>query len=231
MLRHVMARPANADAAATRARILESAVTLFARHGVGTTSVRDIAGAAGVSLAMVGHYFGSKDELYEASIEAVYTELAAMNQQLGAELVAAGSPRELLSRPVVVAFQFARKHRAAVRLLVRSAVSTGEVHPRGRRLLMTALDVVTTALGARLGRPPGELRLALQSVVFLVARYAAQDERELAAVVGVPIAERRRAVEAVEAHLVELALGLFGLSGAAAAPEREQQERQQQQDP
>ena len=112
----------------------------------------------------------------------------------------------------MTSFRFAREHRTAVRLLVRAAVSSGELHPRGRKLLLEALDVVSTAVGARLERPPSDLRLPLQSVVFLVARYAAQDERETAAVVGVPVREKHRVREAVEAHLVRVALDLFGLS-------------------
>ena len=205
-----MARPANADAEATRARILESAVTLFAEHGLGSTSVRDVAGAAEVSLAMVGHYFGSKDELYDACLGAIYAELSTMNEQFARELATQVPPEELIARAVAIAFRFARKHRTAVRLMVRAAVSTGELHPRGRQLLMNALEVVSTTLGARLDRPASELRLALQSVVFLVARYAAQDEGEHAAVVGLPARERRHAVEAVEKHLVRLASDAFG---------------------
>jgi AcrR family transcriptional regulator len=204
-----MGRPVNADAEATRARILQSAVALFAEHGLGSTSVRDVAGAAGVSLAMVGHYFGSKDDLYEACIGAMYAELAAMKDELGRELGSDGSLDELLGRAVVVSFRFARAHRTAVRLLVRAAVSTGELNPQGRKLLMSALDVVSTAVGARIGRPAGELRLPIQSLVFLVARYAAQDESELAAVVGVPAREKKRVVERLEQHLVDVALTLF----------------------
>jgi AcrR family transcriptional regulator len=206
-----MGRPANADAEATRARILQSAVTLFAEHGLGSTSVRDVAGAADVSLAMVGHYFGSKDELYDACIGAIYAELATMNDQLTWELAAQGPPGELFARAVAVSFRFAREHRTAVRLLVRAAVSSGELHPRGRKLLMSALDAVSGALGARLGRPASELRLALQSVVFLVARYAAQDEKELAAVVGLSQREKHHAIEAVEEHLIGVALDAFGV--------------------
>jgi AcrR family transcriptional regulator len=204
-----MSRPVHADAEATRSRILESAVTLFAEHGLGSTSVRDVAGAAGVSLAMVGHYFGSKDDLYEACIGAMYAELAQMKDALGRELASDGALDELLGRAVVVSFRFAREHKTAVRLLVRAAVSTGELHPEGRKLLLSALDVVSTAVGARIGRPASELRLPIQSLVFLVARYAAQDERELAAVVGVPVREKKRLYEAVEAHLVGVALHLF----------------------
>src|SRR5260221_13397069 len=47
-----MARPPNADADATRRRILQSAITLFSDRGIGETSVRDVVAASGVSLAM-----------------------------------------------------------------------------------------------------------------------------------------------------------------------------------
>jgi AcrR family transcriptional regulator len=207
-----MSRPVNADADATRQRMLEAAVELFAERGLGGTSVRDVAGASGVSLGMVSHYFGSKDDLYDACIDATYTELSAMKGVLAGELASAAPLAELFGRAVVTGFRFAREHRTAVRLLVRAAVSSGELHPRGRKLLLEALDVVSTVVGARLGRPPAELRLPLQSVVFLVARYAAQDEGETAAVVGVPTREKHRAREAVEDHLVRVALDLFGLS-------------------
>jgi AcrR family transcriptional regulator len=211
-----MARPVNADADATRQRMLGAAVQLFAERGLGSTSVRDVAGAAGVSLAMVHHYFGSKDELYDACIDATYAELSAMKGVLALELASAAPLPELFARAVVTSFRFAREHRTAVRLLVRAAVSSGELHPRGRKLLLEALDVVSTAVGARLERPAAELRLPLQSVVFLVARYAAQDERETAAVVGVPVREKHRVRETVEAHLVRVALDLFGLSTRGA---------------
>jgi len=207
-----MSRPVNADADATRGRMLDAAVQLFAERGLGSTSVRDVAGAAGVSLAMVHHYFGSKDDLYDACIDATYAELSAMKGALALELASTAPLGELFARAVVTSFRFAREHRTAVRLLVRAAVSSGELHPRGRKLLLEALDVVSTAVGARLERPPSELRLPLQSVVFLVARYAAQDEGETAAVVGVPAREKRQAREAVEQHLVRVALDLFGLS-------------------
>jgi AcrR family transcriptional regulator len=206
-----MARPVNADADATKKRILESAVTLFAERGMGSTSVRDVAGAAGVSLAMVSHYFGGKDALYDACVDAMYAELSAMSGALSAELASDASLEELFARAVVASYRFAREHRRAVRLLIQAAASSGELNPRGRELLLGALDVVAGAVGARVGRPPRELRLPLQSVVFLVARYAAQDEGELADVVGVPPREKHRAQAAVEAHLVRVAVDLFGL--------------------
>ncbi|MFL6105440.1 MAG: TetR family transcriptional regulator [Marmoricola sp.] len=52
----------------TRAAILEAARGLFAENGFSGTSVRAVAGAAGVDPALVHHYFGSKDDLFVAAL-------------------------------------------------------------------------------------------------------------------------------------------------------------------
>jgi AcrR family transcriptional regulator len=52
-----------------REHILTSAEKLFAEKGFDGTSVRDIAQLAGVNLAMISYYFGSKEKLLEALIE------------------------------------------------------------------------------------------------------------------------------------------------------------------
>lgn len=207
-----MARPVNADADETRRRMLDEATRLFSDQGLAGTSVREVAAASGVSLAMVHHYFGSKDALYDACIDATYAELVAMKEELARELATKAPLERVFSLGVVASYRFARRHRTAVRLLLRAAVSSGELNPRGRRLLLEALDLVSAAVGARLRRPASELRLPLQSVVFLVARYAAQADAEAAAVVGLPGRDKARVQEALETHLVDVALSLFGIT-------------------
>lgn len=49
--------------------ILTEAEKLFAEKGFDGTSVRDIAHNAGVNLAMISYYFGSKEKLLESLIE------------------------------------------------------------------------------------------------------------------------------------------------------------------
>jgi AcrR family transcriptional regulator len=73
--------PTNADAAAktakgnqTRARILESALTLFLERGYGETTMRAVADAAGVSLGNAYYYFESKEELVQAFYERSHRE-------------------------------------------------------------------------------------------------------------------------------------------------------------
>lgn len=58
-------RPGSPD---TRGAVLASARTLFAERGFAGTSVRAVAGAAGVDAALVHHYFGTKRELFLAAV-------------------------------------------------------------------------------------------------------------------------------------------------------------------
>jgi TetR/AcrR family transcriptional regulator len=53
-------------------RILEAAIRLFARQSFAGTGVRQIAGEAGVNLAMVSYYYGSKVGVLEAIIEEAF---------------------------------------------------------------------------------------------------------------------------------------------------------------
>ncbi len=54
------------EAQATLGRILDSAQSCFAERGYAGTSLRWVAENAGVTQPLVSHYFGSKDQLFEA---------------------------------------------------------------------------------------------------------------------------------------------------------------------
>jgi AcrR family transcriptional regulator len=212
-----MPRPIHADAEATRRRILERAVALFSDQGAGATSIRDIARAADVSLAMVHHYFGSKDGLYAACVDAMYAELAELRAHLEAALGRGGSVAELVERAVREGFRFARAHQTAVRLLMRSVVTAGELdEARQRDVQMPFLGKTSELIAALLARPAADLRLPIQSIVSLTARYALGTERELALVSGLGERYAGRAERAVEDHLVSVALAVLGLDATSS---------------
>jgi AcrR family transcriptional regulator len=64
--------PRARNAEATRAAILEAAKALFARVGYDLTSLRDIAVEAGADAALVKRYFGGKEALFRAALEASF---------------------------------------------------------------------------------------------------------------------------------------------------------------
>ncbi|MFI7605173.1 TetR family transcriptional regulator [Micromonospora sp. NPDC049366] len=67
MARRTGRRPGNPD---TREAILDAARAAFAERGFDAASIRAIAAAAGVDPALVHHYFGSKDQLFLAAMQA-----------------------------------------------------------------------------------------------------------------------------------------------------------------
>jgi AcrR family transcriptional regulator len=62
--------PRRRDAEATKAAILEAARYAFSHASYDQVGLRDIAARAGVDVALVSRYFGSKEDLFEAAITA-----------------------------------------------------------------------------------------------------------------------------------------------------------------
>ena len=84
-------RPGNQD---TRASILDAARRTFAEKGFDKASIRAIAGDAGVDPALVHHYFGTKEQLFLAVMDApinpaelIPQALAGPHEQAGVRLV------------------------------------------------------------------------------------------------------------------------------------------------
>ena len=63
---------------AAQVRVITAALDLFARHGVGGTSLQMIADEIGVTKAAVYHQFNTKDEIVLAAAEAELARLAAV---------------------------------------------------------------------------------------------------------------------------------------------------------
>ena len=63
------------DSVKTRGTLLEAARRRFAVQGYSVTTVRDVADDAGVNVALIARYFGSKQGLFEACLEEAVQEL------------------------------------------------------------------------------------------------------------------------------------------------------------
>ena len=66
----------------SQAKILDSAQTLFLERGFDGTSMSAIAKDSGVTQSMIHHYFGSKQDLWQAVKKDAYDEYLAHQQQL-----------------------------------------------------------------------------------------------------------------------------------------------------
>jgi TetR/AcrR family transcriptional regulator, biofilm operon repressor len=73
-----MARPQNASGERTRQAIMDAALTLFGERGFFGTSIRDIAGAVGITESAIYNYFPGKTELFEALFSAEQASVMKM---------------------------------------------------------------------------------------------------------------------------------------------------------
>ena len=62
----------NNDQQSSKERILVSAVKMFARKGYASTGMRELAEDAGVNLAMINYFFGTKKELLKVILETFF---------------------------------------------------------------------------------------------------------------------------------------------------------------
>jgi AcrR family transcriptional regulator len=203
-----MARPVAADAEATKARILAAATALIAERGIDGTTVRDVAAHAGVSLATVLHYFTSKDGLHAAVVAAMDEELLRLRDALVGGLRPGLARDAVLDDVVRRAWDFARAHRVAHRIVLRTVLDGGGM-PKARidSLMIPSLDDASAILAAVFDVDPLRARLTVQSLVQLSARYAVASDDELCAVTGADDVDT--AAARVGDHLVDLARGLL----------------------
>ncbi|MGB6753269.1 MAG: TetR/AcrR family transcriptional regulator [Xanthobacteraceae bacterium] len=90
------------DAAATRARILQAAMQEFAAKGLDATRIEDIADLAVANRRMTYYYFGSKEGLYLAALEAAYFELVEVEERIDVDAL---GPIEAITAMVQAKFE------------------------------------------------------------------------------------------------------------------------------
>ncbi|KUN26732.1 TetR family transcriptional regulator [Streptomyces corchorusii] len=166
-------RPPRTESAGTRDRILTAAREEFSARGYEKTSVRGIAKAAGVDSALVHHYFGTKEQIFEAAVEVAFAP--ALDAP---EAVAEGPPDavgERLTRFVFGVWENPTT-RTPLLAIVRSAVNNDTAAAVFRRLVATQM---LRRIAARLELPDAELRAELaaaQLVGCAMLRYVIKVE-------------------------------------------------------
>jgi len=212
-----MARPIQANAEATRGRVLAAACTLFAGRGLADVTTREIAKSAEVSLATMHHYFGGKAELYEACIHAAYADLGTLADELEAAMttLAAGSTlHSLLDMSIRRAYEFARRHRLQVRLLMRIILDKGEADPDLReRYQLPLLERGVSLLATATGKAESDVRITFLALHHLIVHFSLTSAREIAIVTGNPEASPEACVSLVEDYIVSMAITQLGLQG------------------
>ena len=156
---------------ATNAVILDAAQELFSERGYSAVSVRDIAGRAGVSHALVHRYLGSKADIFRTVL--------ARNEH--AILAAAPGNPDLLESASLMLRQGLAHGRSHIRLIVRSAMS-GLAYDRTTGRFEATERLIELAERAAASAPPAERaekdldpRIVIACVVALFLGWAATE--------------------------------------------------------
>jgi len=125
-----------------RSDILASAAELFARKGVGATTVREIADAVGMLSGSLYHHFESKDAIV-AEILTGY--LRAIQDRYAAVLASGKSPAESLHDLVLTSLEVASEQPGATTIYQNERAYLRE-RPRFAAVLAGAADIQRTWL-------------------------------------------------------------------------------------
>lgn len=123
-----------------RDRVLDSALDLFAEHGVNGTSLQMIADRLGVSKAAVYYQFHSKDEIVLAVVQPVFDDLARL-VRIAEAISSPDAQRDVAVSGMV---EMAVRHRRLTAVFHGDPVIDSLVHNRSE--LQDTIERITTIL-------------------------------------------------------------------------------------
>lgn len=170
----------------TRETILDAARASFAEVGYNGSTIRRIAGLAGVDPSLVIHYFGTKQDLFAACV-ALPISPAALIERVFVEGAADDSVAERLTRLFFEVWEHPDSRQALLGQL-RAAFETGQPPPMAEFVV----DAVISRIGEFLDGPDAELRMELPAsnlVGIAVLRYVVAIEPLASATVDSLVAE------------------------------------------
>jgi AcrR family transcriptional regulator len=140
-----------------RRQLLELGRELFAQHSYDELSMADIARAAGISKALLYHYFPSKQDYFQTTLAAAAEQLRELTEP-DPDLL----PIDALRASLEAYLAWIEQNQLAYTKLIQGATSHSEVR--------TLIDQIRDATSARIleglanGRPvPGQVRAAVRA--------------------------------------------------------------------
>lgn len=159
--------PRPRDAERSRAEILAAATEEFAAHGLGGARVDEIARRAGVNKALLYHYFGNKEDLFVAVLEATYAGLRGAEAALELEQL---EPREAMRQLVAFTWDYFVAHPEFL-ALVNSENLHGAAHLKRSRRVRSLHHPLVDRLGEILarGHAAGDFREGVDPVQLYIS--------------------------------------------------------------
>ncbi|MBK9675781.1 MAG: TetR family transcriptional regulator [Betaproteobacteria bacterium] len=197
------------DRGDNRAGILAAATAEFARHGLAGARVDRIAAAAGTNKRMLYYYFGNKEALFSAVLEAAYADIRAAETGLSLQDV---PPIEGIRRLIAFTWDYFIAHPEFL-MLLNTENLYGAQHLKGRAQVRTLNSPLIATLRAilRRGRADGTFRadpdaLQLYISIAALAYFYLSNNHTLSAIFARDLS-RPAARRARLAHMTDLVVG------------------------
>jgi AcrR family transcriptional regulator len=151
----------------TRARILQAATLEFHRFGLGGARVDRIAAEAGVNKRMLYYYFGSKDDLFLAVLEAVYEAIRSEERALEMDRL---DPAEAIRQLVAFTWRYYLAHPEFLTLLNSANLHEGRHLKKSTRVQSLHSPLVRMLADVlRRGRDAGRFRDGVDPVQLYIS--------------------------------------------------------------
>ena len=197
------------DRGDNRAGILAAATAEFARHGLAGARVDRIAAAAGTNKRMLYYYFGNKEALFSAVLEAAYADIRAAETGLSLLDV---PPIEGIRRLIAFTWDYFIAHPEFL-MLLNTENLYGAQHLKGRVQVRTLNSPLIATLRAilRRGHAEGTFRadpdaLQLYISIAALAYFYLSNNHTLSAIFARDLS-RPAARRARLAHMTDLVVG------------------------
>ena len=204
-----MATPVRRDPAKNQQRILKAATAEFARAGLGGARVDRIAARAGANKRMLYYYYGNKEALFLAVMEASYERIRTAERSLH---LAEVDPEEGIRRLIEFTWAYYLKHPEFLTLLNSENLHKARHIRRSKNIpAMHSPFVATIEDLLRRGARAGQFRRGVDAVQLYISiaslSYFYQSNRyTLSTVFARDLFSPRNRAERLK-HMVELVLG------------------------
>lgn len=174
------AKPQVRDAEATRGRILAAAKKEFARLGLAGARVDTIALKAKANKRMIYHYFGSKEDLFQAVIEQAYVDIRVAETRLKLEHL---EPRAALEKLVRFTWDYYLHNPEFITLVnsenlhrAKHIKQSEVVQSYSRQFIAMVADILDRGVDAGVFKPgidPVQLNITIAAIsyYYLTNRY------------------------------------------------------------
>ena len=196
------------DPEKSRANILQAARAEFARSGLGGARVDQIAKMAGINKRMLYHYFGNKDDLFCAVLEANYAHKRDSEKALALEQE---EPVEAIRKLIALTWDYYLKHPEFLTLLnsanlhqakhLKKSTEIRKMHTPFVSMIKSVLDKGVSQKIFRKGVDPAQLYISIAGLSY----FYLSNQYTLSAIFGrnllAPAARKERL-----AHMTDVVL-------------------------